>query len=838
MTLRADVDAAADFLQKLYPEGPWALVAIEPDGPISGQTFAAGEVDALKRWVAHRNQTSNVYVHVNPVAGFDGPKATEAHVRQMRFCHVDADPRVQERCGTAWDQHEGDHHEGKECRRSPHEHLDAEVARIVAKLADPTTKVPEPTTIVASGGGVNVYWALAEPVTIEGQQAAADHFKRYNLQLERTFGGDHCHNLDRILRLAGTVNWPDKKKRAKGRMPTLSRVLLHKAENVYALSLFMAAPSEQGAADRGKVTVGAGIDVRISGNVQRLPSIDQLGDWLPKVRGGDAALPPDLRQTIAHGYDPNNPGKWGGDRSRAVFFVCCEMVRLGATDDQIYAVITDEDLGISCHILAQANPARAAERQIKRAREKAIDPALVELNDRYAVIRNFGGKCVVVEEVVDDEDTNRARLSAQGIDHFRNGFLNENVEVMVPDKAGNPQPKRVNKGQWWLTHRLSRKYDRVGFLPGREVPGVYNLWQGFAVLPLPGNAHDSYVKHVREVICRNDKRLFDFVWCWMARAVQRPELPAETALVLQAVQGTGKGTFVKWFGELWGRHFLTVSSSTHVTGNFNGHLANTCVLFADEAFYAGDPRNADILKRIITDTSLTIERKHIDVEWARNRIKLILASNHEHVVKIEADDRRYVYLAIDEAKKGDFAYFDVIDQDMRLPQHGGRGGICNLMHALMSTDISKFNHRAIPKTAGHLDQRMRSLGPEEDWWFEKLQDGFIIPGIPWSAPMPKSMLHDAYWAYAARVKVFRPANLMALGKFIKRVCPASLQNRRVMAQIRGDASPGPSEVVQPCFVLPDVRECRQRWEELYGGPFDWPNLDEEVTPMPRQRSVF
>lgn len=842
MTLRADVDAAADFLTKLYPEGPWALVAIEPDGKgpgsIAGQTFAASEVDALKRWVAHRNKTANLYVHVNPVSGFEGPKAEEAHVRQMRFCHVDADPRAQERCGTAWDQHVEGQHEGKECRRSPQQHLDAEVERIVAKLSDPALKVPEATTIVASGGGVNAYWALSEPVTIEGQQAACDHFKRYNLQLERTFGGDACHNLDRILRLAGTVNWPNQKKRDKGRLPTLSRVLFHKAENVYALSRFLAAPAEQSAGTHGKPTAGASVEVRLSGNVQRLPSIDQLGDWLPKVRGGDMPLPPDLRQVIAHGYDPNNPGKWGGDRSRAVFYVCCEMVRLGASDDQIYAVISDEDLGISGHILAQANPTRAAERQIKRAREKAIDPALVEMNDRYAVIGNFGGKCVVVEEVIDDDDTNRARLSAQGLDHFRNRFLNERVEVMVPNKKGDLEPKQVNKGDWWLHHRLCAKYDRVGFLPGREVPGVYNLWQGFAVLPLPGNAHEPYVKHLREVICKNDKRLFDFVWCWMARAVQRPELPAETALVLRAGQGTGKGTFAQWFGELWGRHFLTVSSSTHVTGNFNGHLASTCVLFADEAFYAGDPRNADILKRIITDKSLTIERKHVDVEWARNRIKLILASNHEHVVKIDADDRRYVFLEVDEAKKGDQGYFDVIDEAMRLPQHGGKGGIANLMHALLSTDISKFNHRAIPKTDGHRDQRMRSLGPEEDWWLGCLEDGYVVPGIPWTAPLPKSMLEDAYGAYALSKRVFRPANRTTLGKFVAGKTPPTLQTKRIRTTVRGDASPAPMEVTQPCYLLPPLAECRAQWETLYG-PMNWPVDDDVIGDAPqKQRSVF
>ncbi len=36
-------------------------------------------------------------------------------------------------------------------------------------------------------------------IVINGDVAKAEDAKLYNLQLERDLGGDHCHNIDRVL---------------------------------------------------------------------------------------------------------------------------------------------------------------------------------------------------------------------------------------------------------------------------------------------------------------------------------------------------------------------------------------------------------------------------------------------------------------------------------------------------------------------------------------------------------------------------------------------------------------------------------------------------------------
>ncbi len=74
-----------------------------------------------------------------------------------------------------------------------------------------------PSVIVDSGNGVQGIWLLRDGPYIGGDIPTAKEVERFNKYLEEQFGGDHCHNCDRILRLPFTINWPNAKKRAAGR---------------------------------------------------------------------------------------------------------------------------------------------------------------------------------------------------------------------------------------------------------------------------------------------------------------------------------------------------------------------------------------------------------------------------------------------------------------------------------------------------------------------------------------------------------------------------------------------------------------------------------------------
>src|SRR4051812_18894365 len=72
--------------------------------------------------------------------------------------------------------------------------------------------------------------------------------------------------------------------------------------------------------------------------------------------------------------------------------------------------------------------------------------------------------------------------------------------------------------------------------------------------------------------------------------------------------------------------YLTAISSRTLQCVLAG-LRDPVILFADEAFFAGDRQHVAVLKRIVTEPTLTIEGKHQDAIEAPNFIHLIMASN-------------------------------------------------------------------------------------------------------------------------------------------------------------------------------------------------------------------
>ena len=77
--------------------------------------------------------------------------------------------------------------------------------------------VPEPTVVLFSGGGYQAFCKLAAPFEIDGVLDKAEEAALYNLQIERLLKADSCHNIDRIMRLPGTINVPNAKKKKAGR---------------------------------------------------------------------------------------------------------------------------------------------------------------------------------------------------------------------------------------------------------------------------------------------------------------------------------------------------------------------------------------------------------------------------------------------------------------------------------------------------------------------------------------------------------------------------------------------------------------------------------------------
>lgn len=543
-----DHGALLTFLRGWSEGGPWWPTAIPREGGKT-ETRTFTDLGALAQWASERSGRFNLYFHVNDLSPNTRKKGEKGDVTRIRGLHVDVDPRAVDN--------------GVEDKNPEQlaDHLAAERRRIWAMMEDwerdgAKLPFPRPTAIVDSGGGYQGFWRFAD-----GEVVAPDLAEALNALLSVALGGDKTHDVSRLMRLPGAVNLPNAKKRKEGRTDAPTRLVWADWSRRFRVSDFP--PVSVVAAEVGPVNVALPTD---------LPKVENLGD-LP------AALSDRTRALIVQGDDPDDPTKYPS-RSEALFAVLCEMVRAGCTDEQMAAVILDPDYGISGHVLDQPKPRKYAARQIQRARDEAFDPELAELNARHVVLLNEQGKTRVLEFVKREIGGQRRNtVTLQSFDDFRNRYMNRTV-VVGKDKGGKAIEMPV--GKWWLQHQHRRQNHSLVFAPGEgdEVGEQLNLWRGFGIQPAPGD-WSRMQAHIRDVLASGDAASADYITRWAAFAVQNPAEPAEVALVFRGKKGTGKGIFARALMNLFGQHGLHIPSGKLLTGGFNLHLRDCCLLFAD-----------------------------------------------------------------------------------------------------------------------------------------------------------------------------------------------------------------------------------------------------------------
>ncbi len=251
---------------------------------------------------------------------------------------------------------------------------------------------------------------------------------------------------------------------------------------------------------------------------------------------------------------------------------------------------------------------------------------------------------------------------------------------------------------------LADRYGGLVYAPGEDkvIDGHFNMWRGFAVEEKPGD-WPLMQAHIRNVIASADDEISDYIFNWIAWAVQNPGRPAEVALVLRGGKGTGKGAFANAMTSIFGSHGVHIANRKHLVGGFNMHMAHCSLLFADEAFWPGDRAGEGELKRLITEPTLAIEPKGIDLFTVRNCLHVIVAGNEEWLIPATGDERRFAVTEVSSAHAGDFAYFRHLHAEL------DNGGYQAMLHDLLERDLGGWHPRdSIPQTRGLRRQQAHS----------------------------------------------------------------------------------------------------------------------------------
>jgi hypothetical protein len=195
------------------------------------------------------------------------------------------------------------------------------------------------------------------------------------------------------------------------------------------------------------------------------------------------------------------------------------------------------------------------------------------------------------------------------------------------------------------------------------------------------------------VIAGRDRELFIYVLNWVAYMLQNVGKKTATCLILKGLQGVGKGRFTDIISELTsGYSASNINRMDEVTGNFNSILLSKVFLVLNEIKNVGEEKNAnyDNLKSIITDERFTINEKNVPRFEAENVNNLVVVTNHNYPVRVEASDRRYVVCDCKTDYLGRLDYWKELSDGMDEDFYD------NLFTFFISLDLSNFNPRKIP----------------------------------------------------------------------------------------------------------------------------------------------
>ncbi len=307
---------SVEFLEQLRPGGPWVLTAIIPDGAVT--TVTANTTQEARTFLNTHNNKRNLYFALNPVRRHMTSKASKVDVSFIEFIHADLDPRPNETPAQGKDRY----------------------FNALASFSPPST------ALIDSGNGVQVLWRLNRPIElgelVDGKLSEADTTLiadvegRIALALETLGGTLGTQNIDRILRIPGTINLPNKKKLTEGRVPCPAKLIWFNS-NTHELDDFpaLAVPLHQ--------------DEKTGEQTTKVP---------PQVMFN--SLSADLKKLVAGKAYP------GEDRSQTVASVIYNLRRRRFTDQQIVELIKAFPEGIGERYVSNIKKLEDDVRRIER----------------------------------------------------------------------------------------------------------------------------------------------------------------------------------------------------------------------------------------------------------------------------------------------------------------------------------------------------------------------------------------------------------------------------------------------------------------------------------------
>jgi len=239
----------------------------------------------------------------------------------------------------------------------------------------------------------------------------------------------------------------------------------------------------------------------------------------------------------------------------------------------------------------------------------------------------------------------------------------------------------------------------------------FNIWRPGHLTPVKGDV-SVFIDHVNYILPK--KYEADILMDWLAYCIQNPGKKIHWALLLQGLQGTGKSFFGTMMRHLLGPHNTSFPSNDAIHENFTGWQKSCQLIVIEELMARGRLDLMNKLKPMITQDIAIIREMHKPPYEQPNVFNLLMFTNHEDSIIIDATDRRYCVL-FSPAEPREHAYYKMLFE-------WSSENYPAILHFLSTRDLSKFLPKAhAPMTDGKQELIYDSMTNLEAWLREGIE---------------------------------------------------------------------------------------------------------------------
>tara|TARA_R110000824_G_scaffold387325_1_gene582568 strand:+ start:1483 stop:4167 length:2685 start_codon:yes stop_codon:yes gene_type:complete len=366
----------------------------------------------------------------------------------------------------------------------------------------------------------------------------------------------------------------------------------------------------------------------------------------------------------------------------------------------------------------------------------------INLFNKELIFVKETGEYIILDKTLEGDDIWYLKKATNVKEHYKC--------FTFKDKTCKGQ--KINIFEKWIENINRREVRKIGFNP-KDIndPDIFNLWKGYKISKSEAdtyNEEDAFpiLEHLLKRWCSNKPEVYEYVMNYLAHIIQKPYQKSGVVLTLKSDEGAGKGLILNHLSAIIGEsHYVQINNIDQLIGSFNGIGEAKILVNLDEAFWGGDKKKEGIVKNIITENKINVNKKNKEAYTIDDYANYIISSNNEWMIGVSEGSRRYYALELENGLAGIVSeeLMEIINPILNTPS----GAFAKVLY---NRDISNYNPRIFTKTKLLQEQIEQGWTPIKKWWFNVLNEGgftskIVVNGFTNFHEIPeKSLGKDGY----------------------------------------------------------------------------------------------